>query len=119
MTINFKKCDICKNVVWTFNDSDIKCCDSSMRLLKPNSVDAAFEKHVPEYEVVDNKINIKVNHVMEDVHYIMWLMYVTDDKMLYKEFKPSEIPEVTFDYLGKGVIYSYCNLHELWSKEVE
>ena len=26
---------------------------------------------------------------------------------------------ITFDYLGKGVIYSYCNLHELWSKEVE
>ena len=43
MNIIFRKCDLCKNVVWSFNDTNIKCCDTDMRVLKANSVDASPE----------------------------------------------------------------------------
>ncbi len=119
MNIIFRKCNICGNIVWSFNDKDITCCNENMIEIKPNSVDASFEKHIPNYEIKDNKIHISVNHVMEDNHYIMWIMMVYDSGISYKEFKPGEEAKVTFDYVGECKIYSYCNLHSLWVNEVK
>ncbi len=119
MNIKFRKCKICGNVIWSFNDKSVNCCNNEMNLLEANSVDASFEKHVPNYEINDNKITISVNHVMEENHYIMWIMMVSDNKIYYKEFKPGEEAKVTFDYVGKCKLYSYCNLHDLWANNVE
>jgi superoxide reductase len=119
MNIKFRKCNTCGNIVWSFNDTNISCCGNDMVLINPNSVDASFEKHVPNYEIENDKININVNHVMEDNHYIMWIMMVNDNEIQYKEFKPGEEAKVTFNYKGNGIIYSYCNLHSLWSKTIE
>ena len=119
MKIRFKKCKICGNVIWSFNDTGVTCCGEVMGDIKANSVDAAFEKHVPTYIIEENKITISVNHVMEEKHYIMWIMMVSNNEIMYKEFKPNEEAKVTFDYKGKVSIYSYCNLHSLWSNEVE
>ena len=119
MKIRFKKCKICGNIIWSFNDTDITCCNEIMNEIKANDVDASFEKHIPNYEINNGKITIKVNHVMEEKHYIMWIMMVCNNEIYYKEFKYTEDAEVTFDYKGKCTLYSYCNLHSLWMKEVE
>lgn len=119
MKLIFRKCKTCGNVVWSFNDTNISCCDNEMSIIRANEVDASFEKHIPNYEIIANKINIIVNHVMEENHYIMWIMMVSDNEIYYKEFKPGEEAKVTFDYKGSGIIYSYCNLHSLWSKNIE
>ena len=69
-----KKCMKCGAIVKVIEDCKcgedcgIKCCGEKMTVLKPNSVDAAVEKHVPTYEVKDGKIYARVNHVMEDEH---------------------------------------------------
>ena len=96
----------------------LKECVPVMQI-KSNDIDASFEKHIPQYEIKDNKITIKVNHVMEDNHFIMWIMMVSDNEINYKEFKPGDVPEVTFDYKGKCKLYSYCNLHSLWTNNIE
>ena len=114
MEIIFKKCNTCGNVLWEFGDRNLACCSKDMRTLKANEVDASFEKHIPNYKVIDNKIVIEVNHVMEDNHYIMWIMMVCDNEIYYKEFIPGERPIVTFDYKENATIYSYCNLTNMW-----
>jgi len=119
MKIVFRKCNKCGNVIWTFNDSDIKCCNESMRILKENSVDASFEKHIPTYKIINDKIEVEVNHVMEDNHYIMWLMIVSDNNIEYVSFKSTDTPKAIFNYYKNSTIYAYCNLHELWAKKVE
>lgn len=119
MNIVFRKCKKCGNVIWSFNDTNVSCCNEEMSIIKSNEIDASFEKHVPQYDINDNKITIRVNHVMEDNHYIMWIMMVTDNEIYYKGFEPGQTPEVTFDYKGKCTLYSYCNLHSLWSNKVE
>ncbi len=119
MKINFKKCKLCGNVIWTLNDKDIKCCNEDMIDLEANSVEASFEKHIPNYEINNNKMTISVNHVMEEKHYIMWIMMVSDSLVYFKKFNPLDEAKVTFDYNGPCTIYSYCNLHELWSINVD
>ena len=80
-----KKCMKCGAMVQVIEDCNceecgIKCCGEQMQILKPNSVDAAIEKHVPTYEVKDGKIFVRVNHVMEEDHYIEWISIVFDNK---------------------------------------
>ena len=74
---------------------------------------------VPTYEVQGDKVLVKVNHVMEDEHYIDWVAMVSDEKECIKYFKPGEIAETHFKYIPGSVLYAYCNKHGLWKKEVE
>ena len=59
-----KKCSKCGAMVEVLNDCNcdkcgITCCGEEMKILIPNSVDAAFEKHVPAYELVEDEIFVK------------------------------------------------------------
>ena len=71
-----KKCASCGALVKVIEDCTcencgIKCCGEEMKLLVPNSVDAAVEKHVPNYEKVEDEIFVTVNHVMEKEHFLL------------------------------------------------
>lgn len=90
-----------------------------MEEVKANSVDAAFEKHVPTYEKVGDVMNIKVNHVMEEDHYIEWILVLTEKEEKKLILKPNDTPEMTVPYEKGALIYAYCNKHGLWKTVVE
>ena len=119
-----KKCMKCGAIVKVINDCNcekcgIKCCDEKMETLIPNSVDAAFEKHVPTYQKVGDEIFITVNHVMEKDHFIEWIAMEKDG--IYNEIKlyPEQNAECRFKYIPGAKVYSYCNKHGLWMSVIE
>lgn len=117
------KCIKCGKVVKLLKDCEnesctITCCNSPMIEQKPNSVDAAKEKHVPTYEIKDGKIIAKVNHVMEEEHYIEWISLVGRGIEYIKYFMPGDDAVAEFDIVEDGTLYAYCNKHGLWSKEI-
>lgn len=119
-----RKCKHCEAMVKVLEDCTcdncgIKCCGEQMEQLVPNSVDAAVEKHVPTYEVKDGKIFVKVNHVMEEEHYIEWISIVYGNKEVITYFKPGEEAIAHCKYVPGSTIYAYCNKHQLWKKDVE
>ena len=118
-----KKCTHCGAVVKVINDCKckcgIQCCSEEMGTLIPNSQDASAEKHIPTYEIKDGKIFVKVNHVMEEDHYIEWISIVFDDKDVTTYFEPGDEPVAHCKYVPGSTIYAYCNKHQLWKKEVE
>lgn len=91
-------------------------------LYKPNS-NGAPEKHLPKVVVNGNDIEISVNHVMTDEHYIqfIWLRDVdSDEVVLVKGCSPSEEKPYLKARVPSGVTLSpclYCNLHGLWKGE--
>ena len=118
-----KKCLKCGAVVevlhdCTCADCGIKCCGEQMLTLKPNTMDAVFEKHVPNYEVQGDKILVSVNHVMEPNHFIEWVALVTETQVYKRVFNFNEKPEAVFPYVKNSKIYSFCNKHGLWEKDV-
>ena len=122
--MKLKKCKECNSLINVINkcnckNNSIKCCDQDMVDLVPNSTDASFEKHIPEINISDNYIEVKVNHVMEDEHYIEFISYVGDDFEFIKYFKPGEEATIKLPYKKGSKVYSYCNKHGLWMKEVE
>lgn len=122
--INFKKCNNSGTILRVIKKGDCKkandnCTNSDIINIVPNSVDAAVEKHVPTYEVKDGKLIVKVNHVMEDEHYIEWIMVSKSNEEYMKKLKPGEEATLVCDYEKDTVIYSYCNKHGLWKNEVK
>ena len=123
MGIILKKCMKCSALVQVIDDCKcdgcgIRCCNEEMVVLDANSVSADVSKHMPEYEVKDDKLYVTVNHVMEDDHYIEWISVVVDNKEIVTYLTPGKSAVCHCKYVPGSIIYAYCNKHGLWSKIV-
>lgn len=119
-----KKCLKCGALVEVLNDCTcddcgIRCCGQPMVEVKPNSEDAAFEKHIPTYEVVGEYIVVTVNHVMESDHFIEYIGLESDKISAKKFFKAGDTAKAIFPYVKGSKLSSYCNKHGLWQTVVE
>ena len=56
------RCEKCGNLINVVHDADanLVCCGEEMKLLVPNTVDAALEKHIPIVEKNGSTVNISV-----------------------------------------------------------
>ena len=101
-----KKCKSCGATVKIIEDCNCQGC-------------AAVEKHVPNYEKVEDEIFVTVNHVMEKEHFIEWVALVADNKEYMVRLYPEQNAECRFPYIPGSILYAYCNKHGLWKKDVE
>lgn len=118
-----KKCLKCGAIVKVIKDCNcedcgIKCCNEEMYTMKANSTDAVVEKHVPTYEIENNIIKVKVNHVMDEDHFIEWICLKTKNKEEYIYLNPNEEAVAIFENAQSGTLYAYCNKHGLWSTKI-
>lgn len=119
-----KQCTKCGATVEILKDCTcqgcgINCCGEEMKTLIPNTVDAAVEKHLPNYEVIGNYIVATVNHVMEDDHYIEYLALDSQNITAKKYLKIGEKAQAVFPYVSGSKLYGYCNKHGMWSIEIK
>lgn len=119
-----KRCNKCGAIVKVIEDCScdncgISCCGEPMQIVIPNSVDAAVEKHVPTYDIVEDELVVKVNHVMEKEHYIEWIALIKENKEYFIQLYPEQNAEARFPYIKSATLYAYCNKHGLWNAEVE
>ena len=88
--------------------------DVTDKVLKSNDVDASFEKHVPQYNILGDKVEVFVNHVMEEDHYIEWILVDYGSRQVIEHFLPGDVPRIVVEYQDGMKAYSYCNKHSLW-----
>lgn len=102
---------------------DVFCCGEPMEELIPGTTDAAVEKHVPEFTVNGNIVDVtvgSVEHPMLDAHYIEWIALETEQGGQRKALKPGDAPKASFAITDDDkvvAVYAYCNLHSLWKAE--
>ena len=124
MEQKFYICEHCGNIIAKVKDAGVPvmCCGQKMTELVPGTVDAAVEKHVPEYTVDGNKVVVKdgaVEHPMTEDHLIEWVSLQTKQGNQRKALAAGAAPEVCFcicDGDEVEAVYAYCNLHGLWKK---
>ncbi len=120
--MKFYLCEHCGNIIAMVKDKGVPvmCCGQKMTEIIPGTTDASVEKHVPVYEIKDNKLFVTVGgveHPMIPEHYIEWIAVETTSGNQRKPLKPGEPPKAVFalcegdEVLG---VYAYCNLHSLW-----
>ena len=126
MEQKFYKCEKCGKIVALVKESGVPvmCCGEKMKEIIPGTVEASLEKHIPVYEIKDNKVYVSVGsieHPMIPEHYIEWISLQTTCGNQRKALKPGQKPEVCFaicDCEEVEAVYAYCNLHGLWKKEL-
>ena len=124
MAQKFYICKTCGKIIDVINETKIPtvCCGQKMTHLVPGAVEASVEKHIPVYEVKDNKVLVNVgsvDHPMVDVHYIEWVSLETKAGSQLKHLEPNQAPKVCFSICEDDevvAVYAYCNLHGLWAK---
>ena len=122
MAVTLYRCKHCGQIVAIVKGTGVPviCCGEPMQEIKAGEMDASVEKHVPVFEVKDDKVYVtigSVNHPMEEAHYIEWVALKTKFGNQRKALKPGDEPKVVFPLLpGDEVeaVLAYCNLHGLW-----
>ena len=122
MEQRFYICEHCGNIIAVVKSSGVPvvCCGEKMKEIVPGTVDASLEKHVPVFEIKDNRVYVTVGaveHPMAEEHYIEWISLQTSGGNQRKILKPGEAPKACFALCeGETVeaVYAYCNLHSLW-----
>ena len=125
--VKFYYCEECKSVVAKLNPIGCgpSCCGKPMKELLPGTVEASAEKHIPEVKEENGKVYVQVGsvlHPMMEAHYIEWIYLLTDKGGYFHFLKPGDAPATTFALLDEEVplsVYSYCNLHGLWKKDID
>lgn len=122
MEQKFYICEHCGNIIAMVKNTGVPvmCCGQKMTELIPGTTEGAAEKHIPVYEVKNNKVFVKVGsaeHPMTAEHHIEWVSVQTKFGNQRKALKAGGKPEVCFAVCeGDEVeaVYAYCNLHSLW-----
>ena len=121
----FYICEKCGNIIEVVNASGVTphCCGQKMSVLEAGVVEASREKHIPEVEVLDGRVNVTVGsvlHPMSEEHSILWVYLETDKGGHRKDLKAGEAPSVSFALVDEKpiAVYAYCNLHGLWKTDL-
>ena len=122
MEMKFYICEHCGNIIAKVKDAGVPvvCCGQKMKEIVPGTTDASVEKHVPVWEVKDNRVTVTVGaaeHPMLPAHYIEWIAVQTTAGNQRKALAPGQPPKAVVALLeGEQVVavYAYCNLHGLW-----
>lgn len=123
----FYICKHCGNMIGMIKSSGVNvvCCGDPMTELKPNTVEASQEKHLPVVTIEGNIVKVKVGsveHPMTEEHHIAWIYLETEQGGQRKKLPVGSKPEAEFALAGGDKVvgvYEYCNLHGLWLTKVE
>jgi len=117
----FFKCELCGDMVSMVEGSgeQLLCCHQEMTELKPNTVDAATEKHVPVVERDGNTLKVTVGsvpHPMTPEHHIAWIAVAGENQTTRVTLDVTGEPSAVITAPdGDVTVYEYCNLHGLWA----
>lgn len=116
------KCEVCGNIVEVLHKGvgTLVCCNQDMKLMKEQSKGEYAEKHAPVIKKNEEGVEInigKLDHPMEEDHYIEWIEISTDKGSSKKFLKPGKKPNVKFPVKKDVNTRMYCNLHGLWKGE--
>ena len=67
MEQKFLKCEKCGNIVAVVHESGVPlmCCGQKMNQIIPGSVEASVEKHIPVFEVKENKVYENIEETLK------------------------------------------------------
>lgn len=122
----FFVCKRCGNMVGMIIDAGVPlvCCGENMEELVANTVDASYEKHLPDVSVSGNNITVNIggeDHPMVPEHYIPWVYVQTKTGGQRKALEAGMKPRVEFCIADDEAVavFAYCNLHGLWKTSIK
>ena len=113
--VKFYVCPLCGNILVSTSPASIFCCGRKLTALIPKKM----KEHSLDVQVMDIDYYISFDHEMQKSHFISFVAYVADDKVLLNRLYPEQDSAVRFPIMsGSGKLYAYCNHHGLWEQSI-
>lgn len=109
--VKFYVCPDCGNILTATGEAEVSCCGRKLVSLIPKPAD---EIHKLTVEEVEDDYYVTFTHEMSKTHYLIFVAYVSYDRVLLIKLYPEQNGEVRFPKLYGGKIYFCCNKHGLW-----
>ena len=117
--VKFYCCTICGSVTAHAGNAEIFCCGRRLPLLAAKPADDA---HRPTIENSDGDDYVTFHHEMNKRHFISFVAYGTDEKLLLIKLYPEQEPSVRLPRTNAGKsprnrrerLYFYCSAHGLF-----
>lgn len=109
--MHFYVCPVCGNIITSVGKGAFSCCGITLYELEAEKCD---EDHKIQVETVDNEYYVTMKHPMNKAHYISFIAYVTSDVCEVVKLYPEQDISVRFRKRGHGLLYAYCNRHEMF-----
>lgn len=100
-------CKVCQNVIISEKSAIVHCCGME---LSPRQFESVEEINCT-VEKQGEFINVSSEHVMEDGHYLTFILYVTKNSISAVKLAPGEKPQAVFADKGRGYILLNCYRH--------
>jgi len=117
--MKFYVCPVCANVIYSTGNAEIFCCG---RKLSPLAAKPADEKHMAVIEDTDGEYYVTFHHEMSKAHFISFVAYVTNEKLLLVKLYPEQEPSLRLPKMDSNILlnkynkklYYYCGKHGLY-----
>lgn len=113
--VQYYVCQNCGNIITSTSEAEVSCCGRKLTALIAKPSDDIHHLNV---ETVENDYYITFSHEMSKEHYLNFIAYVTNDRILFVKLYPEQSGEVRFPKLYGGKLYFGCNQHGLWVKNL-
>ena len=119
MHVQFCVCPFCGNVIYNTGKAEVSCCG---RKLTPLTAKPADEAHAAMIEDTGDEFYVTFGHDMRKEHYLSFVGYVVNDRLLFVKLYPEQEPAVYLPRLHSGALlqrygrrlYFYCTKHGLY-----
>jgi len=115
--LKFYVCPTYGNVITSTGNAEIPCCG---RRLSPLTVKPADDEHRATVEDTDGESYVTFHHKMEKDHYISFVAFVTNEKLLLIKLYPEQEASVRLPKIGPLLhkystrFYYCCSRHGLY-----
>lgn len=110
--IKFYVCPSCGNILVSTSETSISCCGRKLQPLIPNH---SLMEHEITIEEMDADYYISIKHEMRKDHYISFIAYVKNDRILLNRLYPEQSAEARIPVMQRGGnLYLFCVRHGLY-----
>lgn len=113
--LQFYVCPNCGNILTASAGGELSCCGRSLTPLPTKEAD---EDHAIQVEVVENDYYVTFKHPMSKQHYLRFVAWADDHRLLLIRLYPEQAGEVRFPQIRGGRLYYCCSEHGLWMKKL-
>ena len=109
--VKFYVCPSCNNILISTGEATISCCGRKLAMLKPAS---KHDEHEVTIQEIDMQHFISIDHPMTKEHYILFIAYVQNERVLLHRLYPEQNAEINLPMMrSRGNLYIYCTEHGL------
>ncbi|WP_124064871.1 helix-turn-helix domain-containing protein [Clostridium sp. E02] len=111
--IKFYVCPTCGNTLYDIGEAQISCCGRKLVSLIAKNEDSEHELVVDR---TDGEMYLTLQHEMTKGHFISFVAYVLDDRVLFIKLYPEQTVQVRFSPMQRGELYFYCTKNGLFKR---